>query len=177
MSELFAGYGPISSFSARIAFGYALGAYTKDARSDLTQIRQIRNEAAHRLTSFSFTYELIAARCKKLILTDTVVGDSQLLTHSSAERVSLLKSNTTRARFTRSTLALILMMQMAALDWVVKHLLNQDMNLEESYRLLNERHKDKPGNDPIGGISLEASKLIDLSKLFGISQSSRGKSH
>ncbi len=45
--ELFNGYGPLSTLSAKIALAYALGLLDSTARRRLTVIRQIRNKFAH----------------------------------------------------------------------------------------------------------------------------------
>ena len=39
--------GPLSTFSRKIAMGYALGVYDSSMKSDLNLIRQIRNAFAH----------------------------------------------------------------------------------------------------------------------------------
>lgn len=45
--ELFTGYGPLSSLSAKIAFAYALKLIDSNARKRLSVARQIRNKFAH----------------------------------------------------------------------------------------------------------------------------------
>jgi hypothetical protein len=45
--ELFTGYGPLSSLSAKIALAYALGLIDNITRSRLTVARKVRNEFAH----------------------------------------------------------------------------------------------------------------------------------
>lgn len=45
--ELFTGYGPLSTLSAKIALAYALGLIDHTARKRLTVMRQIRNKFAH----------------------------------------------------------------------------------------------------------------------------------
>ena len=45
--ELFTGYGPLSSLSAKIALAYALGFIDNITRSRLTVARKVRNEFAH----------------------------------------------------------------------------------------------------------------------------------
>ena len=45
--ELFTGYGPLSSLSAKIALAYALELIDSPARSRLDKLRKIRNEFAH----------------------------------------------------------------------------------------------------------------------------------
>ena len=47
LATIFEGYGPLSSFSSRIAVCIALGLTTPDVRHDLAVIKTIRNEFAH----------------------------------------------------------------------------------------------------------------------------------
>ena len=57
-SELFFGEGPLSSMAARIAIAYAIGITTKDERTDLDRIRQIRNAFAHSAQYLTFSNEI-----------------------------------------------------------------------------------------------------------------------
>ncbi len=45
--DLFSGYGPLASFSAKIAIAFALKLIDEQTEKDLTLIRKIRNEFAH----------------------------------------------------------------------------------------------------------------------------------
>ena len=63
---LFAGYGPLSTLSARIDVGYALGLYGKMTRADLHRIRSIRNSFAHDVDIRSFSHDKIAKACTDL---------------------------------------------------------------------------------------------------------------
>lgn len=63
VEELFEGYGPLSSFSARISVAYALGLITKDMRNDLNYIRKIRNHFAHHPSEVSFTLSPVRNFC------------------------------------------------------------------------------------------------------------------
>jgi DNA-binding MltR family transcriptional regulator len=47
VDALFKGYGPLSSFAARIASAWALGYISDSIKNDLTCIRNIRNHFAH----------------------------------------------------------------------------------------------------------------------------------
>ena len=47
--DLFEGYGPLSTFSAKADVGYALGLYEEDVRKDLRTLNRIRNKFAHDL--------------------------------------------------------------------------------------------------------------------------------
>ncbi len=53
-NRLFTGYGPLSSFSAKIAIAHAMGILDTKIKSDCDKIRLIRNDAAHIGTPFSF---------------------------------------------------------------------------------------------------------------------------
>lgn len=55
MEPLFAGMGPLSSFSARIKLAYCLGLVGQWEFEDLERIRKIRNKAAHEYTAKTFT--------------------------------------------------------------------------------------------------------------------------
>jgi hypothetical protein len=61
---------PLSTFSARIRFGYALGLYGKSTRKDLDTVRHIRNAFAHSRKRLSFDTEVIAAACELLTATN-----------------------------------------------------------------------------------------------------------
>jgi hypothetical protein len=52
--RLFAGYGPLASFYAKIDIAYALGLISNALRRDLHAIRQIRNHFAHALDPVDF---------------------------------------------------------------------------------------------------------------------------
>jgi mannitol operon repressor len=56
--------GPISSFSARISLGYAIGLTSGDA-SDLHRLRGIRNDFAHKLHGITFATQSVADRCRE----------------------------------------------------------------------------------------------------------------
>jgi hypothetical protein len=53
--------GPLSTFSRKIAMGYALGVYDSHVKSDLNFIRQIRNAFAHAKLHLDFDTPEIAA--------------------------------------------------------------------------------------------------------------------
>jgi hypothetical protein len=52
---------PLGTFSAKIAVAYALGVVTTETRSQLDQIRRIRNTFAHAMLRVSFNDRAIAA--------------------------------------------------------------------------------------------------------------------
>jgi DNA-binding MltR family transcriptional regulator len=50
-NEIFSGYGPLSSFSAKIDLSFHLGFISKGEYAELHRIRRIRNEFAHSLNA------------------------------------------------------------------------------------------------------------------------------
>jgi mannitol operon repressor len=62
--RLFDGYGPLSSFSAKIDLSYALQIINKDQYDDLTVIRRIRNQFAHAMPLVNFDSPEIRAHFK-----------------------------------------------------------------------------------------------------------------
>ena len=64
--KIFDGYGPLSTFSAKIDIAFALGLYDEENRKGLHKIRRIRNEFAHAPMPIKFNNEKIADMCSKL---------------------------------------------------------------------------------------------------------------
>ena len=64
--NIFDGYGPLSTFSAKIDIAFALGLYDEENRKGLHKIRRIRNEFAHAPRPINFNNEKIADMCSKL---------------------------------------------------------------------------------------------------------------
>ncbi|WP_419656553.1 mannitol operon repressor [Desulfosarcina variabilis str. Montpellier] len=69
--KVFEGNGPLSTFSSKIEIGYSLGLLSKQAYSDLTIIRKIRNDFAHSILgenseAVSFKSKHIRDRCYSL---------------------------------------------------------------------------------------------------------------
>jgi DNA-binding MltR family transcriptional regulator len=62
--RLFDGYGPLSSFSAKIDLSYALQILNKDQYDDLTVIRRIRTQFAHAMPLVNFDSPEIRAHFK-----------------------------------------------------------------------------------------------------------------
>jgi DNA-binding MltR family transcriptional regulator len=69
-NTIFSGYGPLSSFSAKIDIAYALNLCGAGARSDLHSIRWIRNRFAHSIKEIDFGDQQVEARCKAMHLGD-----------------------------------------------------------------------------------------------------------
>src|SRR5579862_7756007 len=67
--ELFEGYGPLATFSAKIAVGTVLGLINKDMRHDLGIIKRMRNGSAHSYLPVSFDASPFRERCRSLKLT------------------------------------------------------------------------------------------------------------
>lgn len=63
VDELFTGYGPLSSFSARIEIAFALGLLDKKHKGDLRFIRKIRNHFAHHPARASFEMSPVSDWC------------------------------------------------------------------------------------------------------------------
>lgn len=64
--RLFKGYGPLSSFSARIDIAYALGMLSKDIAKEAHTIRGIRNKFAHATKRVNIDSPGIKEECEKL---------------------------------------------------------------------------------------------------------------
>lgn len=68
-NELFSGYGPLSSFSAKIDVSYYFGLISRGEHTELHRIRRIRNEFAHSLdASLSFSTQPISDHVAELQL-------------------------------------------------------------------------------------------------------------
>lgn len=57
---LFGRMAPLSTFSAKIEIGFAIGLYTEATYRNLNMLRQVRNEFAHKLGALSFDHPDIA---------------------------------------------------------------------------------------------------------------------
>jgi hypothetical protein len=66
IEQLFNGFGILSTFSARIDFGFAIGLFGSMTRNDLNQIKFVRNEFAHEISPLSFDVQKISEACNKL---------------------------------------------------------------------------------------------------------------
>jgi DNA-binding MltR family transcriptional regulator len=75
--RLFDGYGPLSSFSAKIDLSYALQIVPKDKYVDLVTIRKIRNQFAHSMSLVNFESPEIRATFKKFSNFDATATDYQ----------------------------------------------------------------------------------------------------
>jgi hypothetical protein len=64
--RLFAGYGPLSTFSARIDLAYALSMIDTEIYNDLRAIKDIRNKFAHAINVIHFASPELAPDIQKL---------------------------------------------------------------------------------------------------------------
>lgn len=65
-NRLFSETGPLGNLSARIDFGYALGMYGPHTRTNLHNIRKIRNCFAHRHEASDFEHPRVKELCTNL---------------------------------------------------------------------------------------------------------------
>jgi hypothetical protein len=64
--RLFEGYGPISTFAAKIDIAYVLDTISKDAYDELIKIKDVRNRIAHSKTALSLDVEPLRPLFDKL---------------------------------------------------------------------------------------------------------------
>ena len=76
--NIFDGYGPLSTFSAKIDIAFALGLYNEETRKGLHNIRKIRNEFAHAPKPIKFYDQEIAVLCRKLPTKAPLGGNDSL---------------------------------------------------------------------------------------------------
>jgi DNA-binding MltR family transcriptional regulator len=65
-ADLFEGYGPLASFSAKIDVAFALGVISKETRGQLLLIKRIRNAFAHTTDYLDFNSPAIVDICSNL---------------------------------------------------------------------------------------------------------------
>jgi len=76
--ELLSGYGPLSSFSARINMAYCLGWIGPETYRDLNLLRKIRNEFAHAHAPVTFAHPGVLSRCDELELPKRAIHPGRL---------------------------------------------------------------------------------------------------
>lgn len=69
--ELFEGYGPLATFSARIKIAFRLGLISENEKRNLDLIRKMRNDFAHKIDDLSFDDKTIRGYVRTLNLTKT----------------------------------------------------------------------------------------------------------
>jgi hypothetical protein len=74
VQQLFRPSGALGPFSTKIDLAYLMRLLSDEAYKDLTNIKNIRNDFAHKLDHDSFDVPSIRDRCKNLILVDRHVG-------------------------------------------------------------------------------------------------------
>lgn len=94
MEPLFAGMGPLSTFSARIKLAYCLGLIKKWEFEDLERIRKIRNKAAHEYTAKTFTNNEIIQITRQLKGADHAVKAMESNSSESRQPIKPKKSVT-----------------------------------------------------------------------------------
>lgn len=70
LKEMFGGFAPLGSFSAKIRMGFLLRFFGRRAYKELNAIKDIRNKFAHHLRDLSFSTQEIADKCKTLKLVE-----------------------------------------------------------------------------------------------------------
>ena len=84
VDELFIGYGPLSTFSAKISIAYGFGLIPKWMKQDMTFIRKIRNHFAHHPFEVSFTSSPARDLCANLSMAKPI-PDSEGATNKERE--------------------------------------------------------------------------------------------
>jgi hypothetical protein len=142
-TDLFTGYGPLATLSARATLAFLLGVIGPDASHDLKIIRRIRNDFAHVITPITFESEEIASRCKSLKLKTKLKPDLDERAGSGP-----------RGSFIRSVMRVFAQILMNVQVIIEEHkvLLEQDETIVkrakssfgETQRLARQRLKEKP---------------------------------
>jgi hypothetical protein len=68
IDDVFQGFGPLTSFSSQIRLGYLLKLYDYQVREELSSIKWIRNQFAHKKEAITFDTEDISRSVSKLKL-------------------------------------------------------------------------------------------------------------
>ena len=90
--DLFGAFGPLSSFSQRIALARAYGFISRAHYNDLTIVRQVRNHFAHHPLEATFATPKIAELCLKLSQHKTAEEEHPNEGHSWKARTAYLLS-------------------------------------------------------------------------------------
>ncbi len=102
--KLFAGYGPLASFSAKIDLGFALHLYNDPQRADLVAIKNVRNYFAHHIDVREFENEHVAKLCANMHAPERTTNELQ------GEEVTI-----TRQRFTQTVVRLSIILSFQAM--------------------------------------------------------------
>ncbi len=94
--RIFSGYGPISSFRAKIDVGYALGIFDITTMNDLNAIREIRNKFAHSREIIHFRSKELDSLFQKMAGWTPEVDRQNLLVNRIADVVKICKEHIER---------------------------------------------------------------------------------
>jgi DNA-binding MltR family transcriptional regulator len=98
VAKLFEGFGPLSTFSAKIEFAFALGLLPKHVHTDLRTIRKVRNLFAHEPDSSNFLTNSIKDLCATLWRVPRSDGSVSIVAPWNANlRISLAARRSSRA--------------------------------------------------------------------------------
>lgn len=87
VDHVFAGYGPLNSFSAKIDFCHFFGLISVSEHKELHRYREIRNEFAHSLDAkLSFTTPPVVNHLKQLLLGRSAASPDKSLNDNQAFR-------------------------------------------------------------------------------------------
>lgn len=89
--RIFRGYGPLSSFSARIDIGYALSLYDEEIQRDLRALKDIRNAFAHTSTPYFFKSKKVEKNFQKLTGWEKETHPHQLFRNAISKCIDALK--------------------------------------------------------------------------------------
>jgi DNA-binding MltR family transcriptional regulator len=104
VEPMFAGMGPLSTFSARIKLAYAVGLTPRWMFEDLERIRKVRNKAAHEFSAKTFESEDVIQLVQLLKGADFAISKmapDQVKKNSSA---SVATTDTPKRRFSKEFL-------------------------------------------------------------------------
>jgi hypothetical protein len=90
VDELFRGYGPFSSFAARINTAFALGLLTEKMRDDCNYIRKIRNHFSHHPAEASFLTSPVRELCANLSTAKPIKTADGSIFHQTEPRLQYL---------------------------------------------------------------------------------------
>lgn len=86
--SLFEFQGPLGTFSAKIAMGFALDLYGKKLRLDLDAIRKIRNDFAHSVDKFDADHPSVKGKIEGLHALAAIEDKGSLTTHELLARAA-----------------------------------------------------------------------------------------
>lgn len=90
VDELFRGYGPFATFSARINTAFALGLLTEKMRDDCHYVRRIRNHFSHHPAETSFLTSPVRELCTNLSIAKPMKTADGTIFHQTEPRLQYL---------------------------------------------------------------------------------------